>query len=91
LVVLLLQLSGVLGPRLEDRQALPLQPDGMRLGETEDGAHVLQVDIGETTLAFSLTPHMSSRPSKTDDDGKPVEILSQSVPATSILSVANVE
>lgn len=62
LVILLLQLSGKLGrPSAEGRQTLPLRPDSLGLGETEDGAFVLQLDVGETTLAFNLPPHMSRK------------------------------
>jgi hypothetical protein len=62
LVILLLQLSGKLGASaMEERHTLPLRPDGLALGETEDGDFVLQLDVGQTTLAFNLTPDMSKK------------------------------
>jgi hypothetical protein len=59
LVILLLVLSGKAGaasPRAnaESRPTLPLPLDSFGLGEAEDGDTVLQLDIGRTTLAFSL-------------------------------------
>jgi hypothetical protein len=62
LVILLLQLSAKLGgPNSDVRQTLPLNPDSLGIGETEDGSFVLHLDVGETTLAFNLPPHMSRR------------------------------
>jgi hypothetical protein len=62
LVVLLLVLSGRAGlrqPLSEDAQMVPLHLDSVGLGQTEDGATVLRLDIGETALAFMLSPGMS--------------------------------
>src|ERR1700681_2928560 len=65
LVVLLLMLSGKVGaqrpsgPKEQTQQMIPLHLDSVGLGETEDGEIVLQLDIGETALAFTLSPGMS--------------------------------
>ena len=66
LIVLLLVLSGKVGatplplPPPENREMVPLRPDFLGLGETDDGDIVLQLDIGQTSLAFSLPAHMGS-------------------------------
>jgi hypothetical protein len=60
LVVLLLVLSGRAGSaspmeaELGSRHVMPLRPDFLALGETDDGDVVIQFDIGPTRLAFSL-------------------------------------
>ncbi len=63
LVVLLLMLSGKVGarrpPPSDEVQMVPLHLDSVGLGETEDGVIVLRLDIGETALAFALSPGMS--------------------------------
>jgi hypothetical protein len=62
LVVLLLMLSGKIGVRRASAsgevQVVPLHLDSVGLGEIEDGI-VLRVVIGETALAFALSPGMS--------------------------------
>jgi hypothetical protein len=63
LVVLLLMLSGKVGTRRQpvsgEVQVVPLHLDSVGLGEIEDGGIVLRVVIGETALAFVLSPGMS--------------------------------
>ena len=65
LIVLLLMLSGKVGarrprePAEQTRQMVPLHLDSVGLGEAEDGKLVLQLIIGETELAFVLSPGMS--------------------------------
>jgi hypothetical protein len=63
LVVLLLMLSGKAGmrrpPPSDEVRVVPLQLDSVGLGETEDGGIVLRLEIGETALAFMLSPGMS--------------------------------
>ena len=63
LVVLLLMLSGKTGvrrpPASGEVQVVPLHLDSVGLGEIEDGGIVLRVVIGETALAFALSPGMS--------------------------------
>jgi hypothetical protein len=65
LVVLLLMLSGKVGarrprePKEQTQQLVPLHLDSVGLGETEEGEIVLQLDIGETALAFTLSSGMS--------------------------------
>jgi hypothetical protein len=62
LVLLLLMLSGKVGVRRPpvsgEVQVVPLPLDSVGLGEIEDGI-VLRVVIGETALAFALSPGMS--------------------------------
>ena len=62
LVVLLLMLSGKTGvhrpPASGEVQVVPLHLDSVGLGEIEEGI-VLPVAIGETALAFALSPGMS--------------------------------
>jgi hypothetical protein len=61
LVVLLLMLSGKIGarrPTSDAAEMVPLHLDSVGLGETEDGGIVLRLDIGETALAFMLSPGM---------------------------------
>ena len=62
LVVLLLMLSGKTGvrrpPTSGEVQVVPLHLDSVGLGEIKDGV-VLRVVIGETALAFALSPGMS--------------------------------
>jgi len=61
LVVLLLMLSGKVGarrPMSDAAEMVPLHLDSVGLGETEDGGIVLRLDIGETALAFVLSPGM---------------------------------
>jgi hypothetical protein len=65
LVVLILMLSGKVGPRrrrdpdAHTRQMVPLHLDSVGLGETEAGEIVLQLNMGEIELAFMLSPGMS--------------------------------
>jgi hypothetical protein len=63
LVVLLLMLSGEVGarrpPPSEEVEMVPLHLDSVGLGETQDGGIVLRLDIGETALAFAISPGMS--------------------------------
>jgi hypothetical protein len=65
LIVLLLILSGKVGAQRppgakeQTQQMVPLHLDSVGLGETEDGENVLQLMIGETELAFVLSPGMS--------------------------------
>ena len=63
LVVLLLMLSGKVGVRRPsvsgEVEVVPLDLDSVGLGEIEDGGIVLRVVIGETALAFALSPGMS--------------------------------
>ena len=63
LVVLLLMLSGKTGvrrpPASGEVQVVPLRLDSVGLGEIDDGVIVLRVVIGETALAFALSPGMS--------------------------------
>jgi hypothetical protein len=65
LIILLLVLSGKAGPatlaetEIDVRDVVPLRPDALGLGETDDGDIVLQLDIGQTTLAFSLPSNVS--------------------------------
>ena len=63
LVVLLLMLSGKTGvrppPASGEVQVVPLHLDSVGLGEIEDSGIVLRVVIGETALAFVLSPGMS--------------------------------
>ncbi|MGE0630556.1 MAG: hypothetical protein AB7O43_22425 [Hyphomicrobiaceae bacterium] len=62
LVSLLLQLSGRFqGTDVTIRQVAPLKPNAVGIGETEDGEHVLQIEVGPTTLAFQLPPAMSRK------------------------------
>jgi hypothetical protein len=62
LVVLLLTLSGKVGVRRPslsgEVQVVPLHLDSVGLGEIEEGI-VLPVAIGETALAFALSPGMN--------------------------------
>ena len=62
LVVLLLMLSGKVGTRRQpvsgEVQVVLLHLDSVGLGEIEDGI-VLRVVIGETALAFALSPGLS--------------------------------
>jgi len=65
LIVLLLVLSGKAGREsfaesaLDVRDIVPLRPDFLSLGETSDGDIVLQLDVGQTKLAFSLPSGIS--------------------------------
>ena len=63
LVVLLLMLCGKVGVRRPpvsgEVEVVPLDLDSVGLGEIEDGGIVLRVVIGETALAFALSPGMS--------------------------------
>ena len=67
LVTLLLVLSGKAGTAKErdpdafGRPAFPLPIDSMGLGETETGDTVLQMNIGETTLAFAMPSSASAK------------------------------
>ena len=62
----MLMLSGKAGSGLprdagaESRPTLPLPLNSVGLGETEDGDTVLQLDIGQTALAFAM-PAAASR------------------------------
>jgi hypothetical protein len=66
-VTLLLVLSGKAGTAKErdpdafGRPAFPLPIDSMGLGETETGDTVLQMNIGETTLAFAMPSSASPK------------------------------
>jgi hypothetical protein len=46
-------------PPSDKVRVVPLQLDSVGLGETEDGGIVLRLEIGETALAFMLSPGMS--------------------------------
>ena len=65
LVILLLILSGKAGPRQAHgpgggvRETFPLYLDSAGLGETEDGQTVLQLNVGQTELAFILSQGMT--------------------------------
>jgi hypothetical protein len=63
LVMLLLMLSGKVGVRRPpvsgEVEVVPLHLDSVGLGEIEDGGIVLRLVIGETALAFALSPGMS--------------------------------
>jgi hypothetical protein len=67
LIVLLLVLSGKAGnglprdARVESRPTLPLPLSSVGLGETEDGDTVLQLDIGQTALAFAMPAAVSRK------------------------------
>jgi hypothetical protein len=61
LVVLLLMLSSKAGARQphassEVRRLVPLRLNSVGIGESEDGEIVLQIDVGETALAFVVSP-----------------------------------
>jgi hypothetical protein len=65
LIVLLLVLSGKAADgrsrraRSESRPTLPLPLDAVGLAETADGDTVLQLDIGQTSLAFAMPAAVS--------------------------------
>jgi hypothetical protein len=66
-VILLLVLSGKAGaamaehPSAGGRPTFPLPVDSVDLGEAETGETVLQLNIGQTSLAFSMPPGASTR------------------------------
>jgi hypothetical protein len=64
-IVLLLVLSGKAGTSMrrdaESRPTLPLPIDSVGLGEAESGDTVLQLNIGQTTLAFAMPANASRK------------------------------
>ena len=67
LIVLLLVLSGKAADGqaqrtpMESRPTLPLPLNSVALGEAENGDTILQVDIGQTTLAFAMPATISRK------------------------------
>jgi hypothetical protein len=62
LILMLLTLSGKAGgPSNFEGQTVPIEPDAVGIGETPEGAVVLQLGIGRTALAFALPSELSRR------------------------------
>jgi hypothetical protein len=64
-VTLLLALSGKAGtggrPGRVAEKALPLPLDSVGLGQTETGETILQLGIGQTTLAFAMSTNATEK------------------------------
>jgi hypothetical protein len=62
LILMLLTLSGKAGGTSNfEGQTVPIEPDAVGIGETTEGAVVLQLGIGRTALAFALPSELSRR------------------------------